>query len=159
MNPNRFDEGRFEFGEAVRVTRNVRNDGTYPGMEIGELLIRRGSVGNVIEVGTFLQDQVIFTVHFLQYGRMVGCRLEELIGADEPWQPSRFEFRDKVSCAVDLAIQGKILVAKDSIGEIVKVIRDAEPVQYHVLFKDRVFQVPESALNPSSTFLLSQNNE
>jgi len=30
MKPDRFDEGRFEFGEAVRVTRNVRNDGTYP---------------------------------------------------------------------------------------------------------------------------------
>ena len=50
MKPDRFDEGRFEFGESVRVTRNVRNDGTYPGMDVGTLLIRRGSVGNVIEV-------------------------------------------------------------------------------------------------------------
>ncbi len=54
MKPDRFDEGRFEFGESVRVTRNVRNDGTYPGMDVGTLLIRRGSVGNVIDVGTFL---------------------------------------------------------------------------------------------------------
>ena len=92
MKPERFDEGRFEYGESVRVTRNVRNDGTYPGLDVGVLLIRRGSVGNVIEVGTFLQDQVIFTVHFLNHGRMVGCRLEELIGAEEPWNPSRFEF-------------------------------------------------------------------
>ena len=89
MKPERYDEGRFEYGETVRVTRNVRNDGTYPGMDVGELLIRRGSVGNVIEVGTFLQDQVIFTVHFLNHGRMVGCRLEELIGAEEPWNPNR----------------------------------------------------------------------
>jgi len=150
MKPERFDEGRFEFGEDVRVTRNIRNDGTYPGMEVGELLIRRGSVGNVVEVGTFLQDQVIFTVHFLQHGRMVGCRLEELLGLDEPWQPSRFEFRDQVRCAINLGVQGNILVAQDTQGEVVKVIRDTEPVMYHVLFRDRVFQVPESALNPAN---------
>jgi nitrogen fixation protein NifZ len=150
MKPERFDEGRFEFGEDVRVTRNIRNDGTYPGMEVGELLIRRGSVGNVVEVGTFLQDQVIFTVHFLQHGRMVGCRLEELLGLDEAWQPSRFEFRDQVRCAINLGVQGNILVAQDTQGEVVKVIRDTEPVLYHVLFRDRVFQVPESALNPAN---------
>jgi nitrogen fixation protein NifZ len=154
MKPERFDEGRFEFGEDVRVTRNIRNDGTYPGMEVGELLIRRGSVGNVVEVGTFLQDQVIFTVHFLQHGRMVGCRLEELLGLDEPWQPSRFEFRDQVLCGIDLAIKGEILVHRGTQGEVVKVLRDLDPVQYHVLFRDRVFQVPESALMPASeTFI------
>lgn len=149
MKPERFDEGRFEFGEEVRVTRNIRNDGTYPAMDVGALLVRRGSIGNVVEVGTFLQDQIIFTVHFLQQGRMVGCRLEELLGVAEPWQPSRFEFRDKVLCAVDLAVQGEILVARESQGEIMKVIRDVEPVQYHVLFRDRVFQVPEPVLNPA----------
>ena len=149
MKSERFDEGRFEFGEEVRVTRNVRNDGTYPGMEVGELLIRRCSIGNVVEVGTFLQDQIIFTVHFLQFGRMVGCRLEELLGIDEPWQPSRFEFRDKVLCDLDIAAHGEILVAQNTQGEIVKVIRDHDPVLYHVLFRDRVFQVPEPALQPA----------
>ncbi|NOT10280.1 MAG: nitrogen fixation protein NifZ [Methylococcaceae bacterium] len=148
MKPDRFDEGRFEFGESVRVTRNVRNDGTYPGMEVGTLLIRRGSIGHVIEVGTFLQDQVIFTVHFLNQGRMVGCRLEELIGAEEPWNPSRFEFRDKVACAIDLGIQGQVIVAKGSEGEVLKVIRDNELIQYHVAFQGRMLQVPETALSP-----------
>jgi nitrogen fixation protein NifZ len=149
MKPDRFDEGRFDFGESVRVTRNVRNDGTYPGMEVGTLLIRRGSVGNVIEVGTFLQDQVIFTVHFLNHGRMVGCRLEELIGADEPWNPSRFEFRDRVVCNIDLGIQGNILFPKGTEGEVFKVIRDSELIQYHVAFQGRTLQVPEPALAPA----------
>ncbi len=150
MKPERFDEGRFEFGEPVRVTRNVRNDGTYPGMEVGTLLIRRGSVGNVIEVGTFLQDQVIFTVHFLNHGRMVGCRLEELIGADEPWHPSRFEFRDKVVCTIDLGVQGRVILAKGSEGEVLKVIRDNALIQYHVAFQGRMLQVPETALAPAN---------
>ena len=135
MKPERYDEGRFEYGESVRVTRNVRNDGTYPGMDVGTLLIRRGSVGNVIEVGTFLQDQVIFTVHFLNHGRMVGCRLEELIGGDEPWNPSRFEFRDKVICTIDLGIQGNILFPKGTDGEVFKVLRESEQIQYHVAFQ------------------------
>lgn len=149
MKPERYDEGRFEYGESVRVTRNVRNDGTYPGMEVGELLIRRGSVGNVIEVGTFLQDQVIFTVHFLNHGRMVGCRLEELIGGDEPWNPSRFEFRDKVVCTIDLGIQGNILFNKGTEGEVFKVLRESEQIQYHVAFHGKVLQVPEPALAPA----------
>ncbi len=149
MKPERYDEGRFEFGESVRVTRNIRNDGTYPGMDVGHLLIRRGSVGNVIEVGTFLQDQIIFTVHFLDQGRMVGCRLEELIGIDEPWNPSRFEFRDKVVCTVNLSLQGEIVFAKGTEGQVFKVLRDNEKIQYHVIFQDRVMQVPELALAPA----------
>ena len=149
MNEDRFDEGRFDFGEAVRGTRNVRNDGTYPGKEVGELLVRRGSVGNVIEVGTFLQDQVIFTVHFLDQGKMVGCRLEELIGADEPWNPSRFEFHDMVKCKIDLGMNGNLLFEKGTQGEILKVLRDLQPMQYHVRFPNKTLQVPESALEPA----------
>ena len=138
MKPERFDEGRFEYGESVRVTRNVRNDGTYPGLDVGVLLIRRGSVGNVIEVGTFLQDQVIFTVHFINHGRMVGCRLEELIGFEEPWNPSRFEFRDRVICTLDLGVQGNVIVKKGAEGAV-----------YHVAFDGRTLQLPETALAPA----------
>jgi len=149
MIEERFDEERFEFGERVRVTRNVRNDGTYPGMPVGELLIRRGSVGHVIEVGTFLQDQVIYTVHFLDHGRMVGCRAEELILAEAAWNPSRFEFRDKVICRIDLGVQGKVIVEKGSEGEILKILREEQPMQYHVRFPGKTLQVPESVLEPA----------
>jgi len=146
MKPDRYDEGRFDFGETVRVTRNVRNDGTYPGMEVGDLLVRRGSMGNVINVGTFLQDQIIYTVHFLTEDRMVGCRLEELLGEDEPWNPSLFEFREKVRCTIDLGINGKVLYPKGTVGEVLKVLRDNALIQYHVYFPDKMLQVPETAL-------------
>lgn len=46
-----------EYGKEARA---LRNDGTYPGLPVGRLLIRRGSVGYVRDVGTFLQDQIIF---------------------------------------------------------------------------------------------------
>ncbi|NOS88440.1 MAG: nitrogen fixation protein NifZ, partial [Methylococcaceae bacterium] len=94
------------------------------------------------------QDQIIFTVHFLNHGRMVGCRIEELIGVDEPWNPSRFEFRDRVVCSIDLGIQGQVLFAKGTEGEVFKVIRDTANIQYHVAFDGRVLQVPEAALAP-----------
>ena len=98
---------RFEYGAAVRVVRNLRNDGTYPGEPTGTLLVRRGSVGYVRDVGTFLQDQLIYSVDFFDQQRMVGCREQELQPADDPWIPTRFEFRDKVTPTVNLAIRGR----------------------------------------------------
>jgi len=159
MNDDRFDEERFDFGESVRLTRNVRNDGTYPGMAIGDLLIRRGSVGHVIEMGTFLQDQVIYTVHFLDQGRMVGCRAEELIPAEAPWNPSRFEFRDKVVCTIRLAITGQVIVDQNTEGEILKVLRDTDPVLYHVRFPGRTLQVPESVLEPADPIRFDEQKD
>ncbi len=144
---------RFEYGEQVRVIRNVRNDGTFPGKETGSLLMRRGSIGYVRDVGTFLQDQLIYTVHFTEADLVVGCREEELIGGDEPWVPSRYEFRDKVSAKLPLALRGSVVVKVGDAGEIIKVIRDAPGgVVYHVYFSDsdRVLQVPETALDGPS---------
>lgn len=138
---------RFDYGDAVRVTRNVRNDGTYPGLVMGNLLVRRGSVGYVMNVGTFLQDQLIYTVHFIDQGRIVGCREEELLGADEPWTPSKFETREKVLSAVTLAVDGEVLVPAGTEGEVMRVLRDTEQgVQYHVHFPGHVLQVPERVL-------------
>lgn len=142
---------RWEYGESVRLTRNVRNDGTYPGLEPGDPLVRRGSIGYVVDVGTFLQDQIIYSVNFLDEGKIVGCREEELIGADEAWTPSRFEFREKVRSAKALSVGGQVLVALGAIGEVIKVIRDAPGgVAYHIHFDSlpgRVLQIPDDALN------------
>ena len=141
---------RYDYGDEVRVVRNVRNDGTYPGLDVGAPLVRRGSVGYVVNVGTFLQDQVIYSVHFLNEQRLVGCREEELIPADAPWTPSRFEFRDKVESRINLAVGGETVAPIGTEGEIIKVLRhdDQAQVQYHVRFPGRTLQVPENALLP-----------
>jgi nitrogen fixation protein NifZ len=142
-------EQRFDFGVAVRLTRNVRNDGTFPGLDVGNLLIKRGSVGYVMNVGTFLQDQIIYTINFLDQGRIVGCRDEELISADDPWVESRFETREKVVSRLALSIRGEVVVPAGSEGEIFKVLRDLpDGVQYHVHFPGgRMLQVPENLLD------------
>ena len=142
-------EQRFDFGVAVRLTRNVRNDGTFPGLDVGNLLIKRGSIGYVMNVGTFLQDQIIYTVNFLDQGRVVGCRDEELIGADEPWVESRFETREKVVSRLALSIRGEVVVPAGAEGEVFKVLRDTPGgVQYHVHFPGgRMLQVAEDLLD------------
>lgn len=55
-------DAKWDYGDGVRLIRNVRNDGTYPGLDPGAPLVRRGSIGYVVNVGTFLQDQVIYSV-------------------------------------------------------------------------------------------------
>lgn len=144
---------RFQYGDEVRVIRNVRNDGTYPGKEVGELLLRRGSVGNVHDVGTYLQDQIIYRVYFIDSGRMVGCREEELVPAAEPWVDSRYEFRDRVATRIPLSVGGEVVVAQGEIGSVMKILRDAPGgVQYHVHFNSgRMFQIPELALEPDAS--------
>jgi nitrogen fixation protein NifZ len=144
----------WDHGDAVRVTRNVRNDGTYPGVATGDLLVRRGSIGHVVDVGTFLMDQVIYSVHFLDIGRVVGCREEELIGANAEWTPSLFETRERVLAARPLAANAtgtKTLVPEHSGGEVLKIVYQGDGVAYHVHFDcqpGRVFAVPEAALKP-----------
>ena len=140
---------RWGLGDSVRVVRNVRNDGTYPGAELGALLIRCGSTGTVIDVGTFLMDQIIYTVHFLEVDRIVGCREEELIGAGEPWLPSTFASRDRVLAGKVLVLAAETRIEPGSCGEILRVLRDGDMPVYHVHFDclpGRVMAVPESAL-------------
>lgn len=138
---------KYEYGSAVRVTRNVRNDGTYPGMETGELLVRRGMVGYVQNVGTFLQDQIIYSVHFIDINRIIGCREEEIIDADAPWNPSLFEFRDKVTSRKILTVNNEVIVRPGDQGEVLKVLGDSgKEFQYHVRFPGHTLQVGESVL-------------
>ncbi len=143
----------FKFGESVRVTRNVRNDGTYPGIGIGKMLVRRGSVGYVRNIGTFLQDQIIYSVHFMDINKVIGCREEELIGKDDPWTPSRFEFRDKVTTNKILTVKDKIIAKPGDVAEVLKIlpgfVEDKQgEMQYHVHFPGHTLQVTESMLEP-----------
>ena len=77
----------FRPGEHVRATRHVRNDGTYPGRDIGENLVRKGDVGYVRDIGTFLQQFYIYSVEWIDRGTLVGMRARELASLDRPADP------------------------------------------------------------------------
>lgn len=68
----------FNFGEKVRSKRTIRNDGTYAGKDIGEILAKKGEVGYVVSIGTFLQQFYIYGVEFMESGNRVGMKRKEL---------------------------------------------------------------------------------
>ncbi|WP_426441249.1 nitrogen fixation protein NifZ [Bradyrhizobium genosp. P] len=72
----------FHFGEKVRARHTIRNDGTYAGKEIGDILAKKGEVGYVVSIGTFLQQFYIYGVEFLESGNRVGMKRKELDSMD-----------------------------------------------------------------------------
>ena len=68
----------FSFGERVKAKRTIRNDGTYAGKEIGDVLAEKGEEGYVVSIGTFLQQFYIYGVDFLKSGNRVGMKRKEL---------------------------------------------------------------------------------
>jgi len=68
----------FAYGEKVRAKRMIRNDGTYAGKEIGEVLAKKGEEGYVVSIGTFLQQFYIYGVEFVESGNRVGMKRKEL---------------------------------------------------------------------------------
>ena len=73
---------RFEMGERVVSRSVVRNDGTYNGRDIGDVLVGKGEVGYVRSIGTFLQQFYIYAVDWVDRGVLVGMRARELQSLD-----------------------------------------------------------------------------
>ncbi len=68
----------FNYGDKVRSRRSIRNDGTFPGKDIGEILVKKSEEGYVTGIGTFLQQFYIYTVDFINTGYRVGMKRKEL---------------------------------------------------------------------------------
>ena len=73
---------RFAYGERVIARSVIRNDGTYNGRDIGEVLVNKGEIGFVTSIGTFLQQFYIYAVEFVDSGHRVGMRAKELCTLD-----------------------------------------------------------------------------
>jgi nitrogen fixation protein NifZ len=75
------EEAKFVLGQKVRLLEDVVNDGTYPHSPIGTLMMPKGSVGYIKDMGDFLQVIRVYEVHFLDSDmetEIVGCREHEL---------------------------------------------------------------------------------
>ena len=73
----------FEIGQKVRLRKLIKNDGTFAGKEVGEVLWNKGDIGYIASIGTYLQNSYIYAVHFLEKGFVVGCRKRELEAVEE----------------------------------------------------------------------------
>lgn len=142
----------FDYGDKVRVVRNIRNDGTLRGSKRGDLLVRRGSVGYIKQIGTLLLDQVIYQVHFIDQGFTLGCRDNEVCSIDAAWIDRLFERGDKVSVHSALTSEGKIVVAAGDIGTVLGIENKELPLSYRVCFErgesmdSNSWVIPESVL-------------
>ncbi len=72
------DPPAFDYGDRVRARRTIKNDGTFPGKDIGEILVTKGEEGYVVSIGTFLQQFYIYGVEFVATGHRVGMKRKEL---------------------------------------------------------------------------------
>jgi nitrogen fixation protein NifZ len=71
-------------GEKVVCIRHIRNDGTFPGRDVGDRLVVKGDVGYVRDIGTFLQQFYIYAVDWVDRGVTVGMRAREIVSLDRP---------------------------------------------------------------------------
>jgi nitrogen fixation protein NifZ len=74
---------QFKYGERVVTRYTIRNDGTYCGKDIGDVLARKGDIGFITSIGSFLQQYYIYAVEFLDTGNRVGMRGRELVSLDQ----------------------------------------------------------------------------
>ena len=138
---------RFEFGQHVRVTRDIKNDGSVTERKPGVLLLRRGAQGYVRDVNA-LPGNTIYYVDFVDYGYSVGCREQDLEDAESECAPGRYQMRDTVTLMAGLSVHGKLIAPAGATGEIVGIAQDqGGGTHYHVRVKRQTFLVPEGLLD------------
>ena len=75
------DEAKFGIGEKVKLLEDIVNDGTYPHAKIGTLMMPKGNIGYIKDMGDFLQVIRVYEVHFFGANEdleIIGCREHEL---------------------------------------------------------------------------------
>lgn len=79
----------FDVGDVVATTKALRQDGTFPDPNIatGQILVEPGTRGEVINVGLYLQEHIVYAVAF-ENGRVVGALERELEAAVRETSPS-----------------------------------------------------------------------
>lgn len=138
---------KFDYGCKVRVIKNIRNDTYQGGQTKGELLIRRGTCGYVQQSGVYKQEQIIYQVHFLEEGLIIGCKETELVLSSEPWTDNTFEYGDKVLLNINLSVAGEVVGSKGDPVSILGVDRsDHTGILYRIQLGAQDLMVPERAL-------------
>lgn len=89
------NQPKFDYGQKVVSKKYVRNDGTFPGREIGDILVSKGDVGYVTSIGTFLQQFYIYGIDFYELGYRVGMRGKELALVEEEAKEGSEEYLDE----------------------------------------------------------------
>lgn len=79
------EEPKFFVGQKVELLEDIKNDGTYPHLPVGALMIKKGAVGYIRGLGEFLMVVRVYEVHFMNTDtdvEIIGCREHELKALD-----------------------------------------------------------------------------
>ena len=112
---------RFRFGERVICRSTVRNDGTFAGKDVGYVLVKKGDVGYVRSIGTFLQQYFIYSVEWVERGYQVGMRAKELCTLDDLPPEVLEKFADRLELLRQIGKGDNVVIRTDE-----EMARDAE---------------------------------
>lgn len=70
---------KYQWGQRVKATLDLHNDGTFPDVPAEALLVKIGDTGEIVQVGTFTENNT--PVYLVEFGErlVVGCLEEEII--------------------------------------------------------------------------------
>jgi len=70
---------KYEWGQRVRTSVDLYNDGSFPGCAEGDLLAAIGELGEIVNVGMHTESNMpVYMVEFAG-SRVVGCLEEEIV--------------------------------------------------------------------------------
>ena len=71
---------KYEYGQRVRATADLLNDGSFPDAPEDSLLVAAGSEGEILKIGTHVElEQLVYLVEFGD--RVIGCFEAEIAPA------------------------------------------------------------------------------
>jgi nitrogen fixation protein NifZ len=69
---------KYQWGQRVRASLDLYNDGSFPDWPAQALLVRNGDLGEIVQVGTHTEANTpIYLVEFAE-NRVVGCLEAEI---------------------------------------------------------------------------------
>ncbi len=69
---------KFDWGQRVRATRDLVNDGSYPDRRDDELLVKSGDTGEIVNIGRHVESETtVYLVEFMD-NLVVGCLEDEI---------------------------------------------------------------------------------
>jgi nitrogen fixation protein NifZ len=72
------DAAKFEWGQRVRATTDLFNDGSFPDQPADALLVKAGDAGEIVQIGAHVETETpIYLVEFAEH-KVVGCLAEEI---------------------------------------------------------------------------------
>ncbi|KAF2992350.1 nitrogen fixation protein NifZ [Methylocystis sp. MJC1] len=69
---------RYDWGQRVRATTDLVNDGSYPDRAQDELLVKNGDLGEIVNVGTHVDTEIVIYLVEFSPQLVIGCLEEEI---------------------------------------------------------------------------------